>query len=73
MFAEYDIVKVVNLNDFNRPYSGSKNISRPPQVGNAGTIVHVLEANKAFIIEMVGANGSTVWLADFEADELERA
>jgi hypothetical protein len=71
MFAEYDIVKVVKLNTTNRQFVGSENISRPPQVGDTGTVVHTLETNKAFIVEMVDSSGYTVWLADFLAEELE--
>jgi len=73
MFAEHNIVKVVKLNDLNRPYSGSEKISRAPQIGDTGVIVNILEPDKAFIVEMVGPNGYTIWLADFTADELKRA
>jgi hypothetical protein len=73
MFGEYDNVRIVKLLKNDRPYTGSKSVSRPPKIGDEGAIVHVLEVGKAFIVENVAANGYTVWLADFVAEELEPA
>jgi hypothetical protein len=71
MLVEYSIVKVIKLLKPNRDFSGSENISRAPQIGDTGTIVHVYDPSKACIVEMVGAGGLTIWLADFESEELE--
>ncbi len=73
MFTEYDIVKVVELNSTSRQFSGTDKFSRSPQIDDKGTIVHVLDTNGAFIVEMVDSNGYTIWLADFVAEEWEHA
>jgi hypothetical protein len=71
MLVEYSIVKVVKLLKPSRDFSGSKNVSRPPQIGDIGTIVHVHDPSKACIVEMSDEKGMTIWLADFVAEELE--
>jgi len=73
MLTEYSIVKIVRLRKASRHFSGSENISRPPQIGDIGTIVHVYDSSKGCIVEMVDESGSTIWLADFEPGELELA
>jgi len=44
--------------------------SRPPQVGDVGTIVFAYDLT-SFAVECVNDNGMTVWLADFFGEELE--
>ena len=72
-FAEYDVVKLVKLNQDNRPFSGTTGVSRFPQIGDLGTIVHVYETGKLFTVEKGDSNDYKTWLADFTADELEPA
>jgi hypothetical protein len=73
VFIEYTQVRIVRLNKENRPYTGSESVSRPPQIGDVAIIVEVLENGREFIVENVNANGYTIWLADFVAEELESA
>jgi hypothetical protein len=72
MFKEYDVVKIGQLLLDHRPFEGSKSVSRPPQVGDVGMIVHVGEntSGKTYYIEMVDSQGYTIWLADFLPEEL---
>jgi hypothetical protein len=49
---------------------------RRPRVGDVGTVVDVLHADGSpdrYVVECVGDDGQTEWLADFVADELEAA
>jgi len=71
MLIEYTQVRIVRLNKDNRPFTGSGNVSRAPQIGDEGIIVEVLDSGKEYIVENVTPDGYTVWLADFVADELE--
>ncbi len=68
---EYDIVRVVQLLDPSRKFSGTDGFSRPPQVGDEGTVVCVYDPQN-FAVEMVEKNGMTIWLADFLAEELQQ-
>jgi hypothetical protein len=71
-FHEYDVVRVTQLLQPNRNFTGNAGSKRPPQVGDEGTIVHIPpEAHDWCIIECVASDGSTIWLADFTPDELE--
>lgn len=63
---EYDVVRVECL-QYARPDSSFN--TRPPVVGDQGTIVNVLAPNE-FIVEAVGEDGSTEWLCDFNARDL---
>lgn len=71
MFNELQVVKVVRLLSPHRSFEGTQGISREPHVGDQGTIVHVLAPGKAFTVESVNSDGLTIWLADFQAEELE--
>ena len=46
---------------------------REPRVGDIGTICHEHTSDSAalLVVEMVNQEGLTVWLADFDRDELE--
>lgn len=66
---EHDCVKIVKLLKPERPFDGTKNVKRPPQIGDLGTIVH--KQKNFCIVEMVDSEGDTVWLADFLVEELE--
>jgi hypothetical protein len=66
---EHDCVKIAKLLQENRSFDGTENVKRPPQVGDIGTIVHMIE--NFCIVESVNSEGYTIWLADFLTDELE--
>lgn len=68
---EYSVVKVVRLIVPTRRVDGNEGVTRQPKVGDVGTIVH--DAGNIFIVECVNSDGYTLWLADFEKDELEEA
>jgi uncharacterized protein YjaZ len=47
---------------------------RPPRVGDVGTLLDILNAPglpDRYVVESSGADGITVWLGDFAAEELE--
>jgi formylglycine-generating enzyme required for sulfatase activity len=67
---EYDIVRVKQLMDEERAHTGTPGIIRPPRLSDQGVIVMAYDESN-FAIECVAANGATVWLADFCADEIE--
>lgn len=72
-FAEYAIVRIVQLHQSHRHWLSSEGVGRPPAVGDTGTIVHVYALNDPatpYIIECVDDSGLTLWLADFDWDEL---
>jgi hypothetical protein len=66
---EHDCVKIVKLLHENRRFDGTEIIKRPPEVGDVGTIVHMIE--NFCIVESVNSEGYTIWLADFFTEELE--
>ena len=64
------MVRIATLLHTTRSFQGSLGVSRPPQVGDAGTIVAVYDGS-AFCVESVASDGMTVWVADFALEELE--
>ncbi len=71
---EYDAVRVVRLLTANRPFDGTVGVRRPPEVGDLATIVHEYDPEDPrapLAVEKVDPSGYTIWLADFERDELE--
>ena len=74
MLNELDTVRVVRLQTVDREFTGSPGVTRPPQVGDTGAIVHSYDPtdkSAPFIVECVATDGMTIWLADFSPDELE--
>ncbi|MBI1765802.1 MAG: DUF4926 domain-containing protein [Acidobacteria bacterium] len=70
---EYDCVRIVRLLSPERAYDGTDSVSRPPQIGDTGAIVHVYQTSdkaEGYIVESVDSEGRTIWLADFLPDEL---
>ena len=54
-------------------YDGWRINQRPPRVGDVGTIVEILQApglSDRYVVETSGPDGITVWLGDFQAEEL---
>ncbi len=68
--SSYDIVRIVRLEKSNRPYDGTAGVSRPPQIGDLGTVVFE-DGGDLFQVEYVDDNGMTIWLADFDKSEIE--
>ena len=73
-FHELDTIRLIRLLRDNREYSGTPEITRSPRIGDLGTIVHVYDARDPqapYSVECVNAEGFTIWLADFAAEEME--
>lgn len=71
-FKELDVVHIVKLTCAERAIEGTEGIVRQPQVGDTGTVLLVLEDlnHRQYLVECVDPSGYTVWIADFEEDEL---
>ena len=72
-FKELDAVKVIRLSAPKRHVDGTERVRRQPQVGDFGTVVAVLarpSGPPGYYVESVNDEGLTVWLAEFEGDEL---
>ena len=73
-FERYRQVRIRRLLRPADEYDGWQTNLRPPQVGDVGTIVDILDAAGLpgrCVVEKSGPDGVTVWLADFAAEELE--
>lgn len=73
-FAEYSTVRLVQLEQERRWVSeGTEGISRPPEIGDVGTVVDFGESEShiTYIVEKIDPGGGTVWVAEFLAQELE--
>lgn len=74
VLKEFDSVRIVRLLKENRHYDGTDGVRRAPTVGDAATIVHEYDPESPrgpVAVEKVDSDGNTVWLADFDRDELE--
>ena len=74
--SQYDVVRVIAEIPTDRVDTTASE-GRMPHVGDLGAVVTVLapvpHREPAFVVECVGPDGHTVWLADIFASELERA
>jgi hypothetical protein len=71
---QYGLVRVRQLLQPAAEYDGWRVNQRPPQVGDVGTLLDILRAADLpdrYVVESSGADGITVWLGDFTAEELE--
>lgn len=71
---ERDVVRVVRLRAAERPYDGTEGVLRAPRLGDEGTVVQAAakgDASATVMVECCDADGGTIWLAEFAADELE--
>ena len=71
---EYDAVRVVRLKTPDRTYDGTSTVMRPPQIGDVAAVCHEYkpeDPSAPVAVEMVDEDGMTIWLADFEREELE--
>lgn len=70
----YGRVRIRRLLQSPTEYDGRRADLRPPQVGDVGTLLDVLHAPglpDRYVVESAGADGVTLWLGDFAAEELE--
>ncbi len=71
---EYDLVRVRKLNTPRRDYTGTESVKRAPRVGDEAVICHQYDPTNpggTLALEKIDQYGLTVWLADFQPDELE--
>jgi hypothetical protein len=71
---ESAVVRVVRLRQAHRHWLSSEGVGRPPEIGDRGAIVHVYapgDPATPYIVECVDGDGLTIWLADFDRDEIE--
>jgi hypothetical protein len=71
---EYDVVRIARLSDPARSFTGTSSVSRAPAVGDVATVCHEYQSGDQtarVAVEMVDGDGYTIWLADFERNELE--
>lgn len=73
---QYCLARIVQLLHPPEMYDGWRINRRLPQVGDVGTIVEILQVpglpNK-YILESSASDGTTIWLGDFDAEEIEPA
>lgn len=72
--SQYDLVRICQLTREADGYDGWLGNQRPPQVGNVGVLLDILEAPglpDRYVVELSGADGVTIWLSDFAAEEIE--
>ena len=67
----YDVVEVISV----PPLEGWPGLTtRSPRIGDTGTIVNIVPSSvtneDAYLVECVGEDGNTIWLAFFKADQL---
>ncbi|MFZ5893130.1 MAG: hypothetical protein ACOY0T_18875 [Myxococcota bacterium] len=73
---EYQLVRVARLLREPEEYDGWKLNQRPPTVGDVGTlldVLHVRGLRDRYVVECCQTDGTTVWLDDFDAVELQPA
>ena len=70
----YAVVRIVSLRSEPAEYGGWLHSQHPPRVGETGTVVEILSTPgqpDRYVVESCAADGTTRWLADFSAEELE--
>ena len=75
MLKEYDPVKLVALLKSARHFDGTEGVARAPRIGDTGIIVAISAQGDAetYVVESVDSDGNTLWLADFQREELDQA
>jgi hypothetical protein len=69
-FRLYDVVQVVQVP---QDLSSLGPATRPPRVGDTGTIVMAYDSpSEGYTVEAVATDGCTEWLMDFRPQDLER-
>jgi hypothetical protein len=70
MPRELDVVRITSIGTAERSVDGSPGFVRQPIVGDVGTIVHKVGPTR-FIVECVDGDGMTLWISDFDLDEVQ--
>jgi uncharacterized protein (DUF3820 family) len=71
---QFGLVRIRRLLQPPETYDAWKVNQRPPQVGDVGTLLDILQSlglPDRYVVESSGADGVSVWLGDFAAEELE--
>jgi hypothetical protein len=74
VLTQYGFARVVQLLHPLEEYDGWRLNRRPPHIGDVGIVVDILQAPGQpdhYVVEMSDAEGITIWLGDFDAEELE--
>ncbi|HYP77224.1 MAG TPA: hypothetical protein VER12_14745 [Polyangiaceae bacterium] len=72
--VECQLVRIAKLLREPGGYDSWKLNQRPPALGDVGTLVDILHAPghaDRYVVECSGHDGTTIWLDDFDAEELE--
>jgi hypothetical protein len=70
MPRELDVVRITSIGTVERTVDGSPGVVRQPVIGDLGSIVHVLSPTR-FIVECTDSDGLTLWISDFDLDEVQ--
>jgi uncharacterized protein len=76
LLVPFVCVRIRRLVGSESSYDGWRANQRPPRIGDLGAVLDVLRAEglpDRYVVESCLPDGSTVWLADFLAEELELA
>ena len=71
---QYETVRVRKILHAEDDYDGWKLNQRKPQVGDTGTLIDILSVPNLplrYVVELSGADGVTIFLSEFEEDEIE--
>jgi hypothetical protein len=79
VFREYSLVRIRLLLRSSKAYDGYRINSRPPRVGDVGTVVDVMGSpgvpdSYVYTVECrecIEPGGSPLWLSEFSEEELE--
>ena len=75
-FEQYSLVRVRQLLQSPDHYDGWGFNQRPPQVGDIGTLLDILQtpgSPDGYVVECSGTDARAVWLGIFTVEELEPA
>ncbi len=73
---EYERIRVRRLNRPPDYYDDWRLNQRPPQPGDVGVLIDILQAPgvpDGYVVESSGSDGITVWLCTFASEEIEPA
>jgi hypothetical protein len=68
------VVRIKQLLGQPDEYDGWRVNTRSPQIGDTGTLIDILstlELPNKYVVERCAPDGTTIWLVDFFAEELE--
>lgn len=74
--VQYGRVRVRKILFPDQDYDGWRLNQRRPRAGDTGILIEILQAPEApprYVVECSGANGITIFLSEFDAQEIEPA